>query len=64
MDATTTFEAASLGKAVQAYVTTLRLLDRGVLELNKPLLGYAPYPRLQGAPKRRKNHGPHGAGPH
>ncbi|HEX8507071.1 MAG TPA: serine hydrolase domain-containing protein [Hymenobacter sp.] len=48
VDATTTFEAASLGKAVQAYVT-LRLADRGVLDLNKPLLSYAPYPRLQGA---------------
>ena len=47
--ATTTFEAASLGKAVLAYVT-LRLVDRGVLELDKPLLAYAPYPRLQGAP--------------
>ncbi|GAB2859115.1 serine hydrolase domain-containing protein [Hymenobacter ruber] len=48
VDATTTFEAASLGKAVLAYVT-LRLLDRGVLSLDKPLLTYAPYPRLQGA---------------
>ncbi|MBH8558804.1 serine hydrolase domain-containing protein [Hymenobacter negativus] len=48
VDATTTFEAASLGKAVLAYVT-LRLLDRGVLDLDKPLLTYAPYPRLQGA---------------
>ncbi|GAA4046420.1 serine hydrolase domain-containing protein [Hymenobacter glaciei] len=48
VDATTVFEAASLGKAVLAYVT-LRLLDRGVLTLDKPLLTYAPYPRLQGA---------------
>ena len=46
--ATTTFEAASLGKAVLAYVA-LRLLDRGVFALDQPLLGYAPYPRLQGA---------------
>lgn len=46
--ATTTFEAASLGKAVLAYVA-LRLVDRGVFELDKPLLAYAPYPRLQGA---------------
>ena len=48
VNATTTFEAASLGKAVLAYVA-LRLLDRGVLALDKPLLTYAPYPRLQGA---------------
>ncbi|MCI1188552.1 beta-lactamase family protein [Hymenobacter sp. DH14] len=48
VDATTTFEAASLGKAVLAYVA-LRLVDRGVLTLDKPLLAYAPYPRLQGA---------------
>ncbi|WP_426490059.1 serine hydrolase domain-containing protein [Hymenobacter sp. 102] len=44
---TTIFEAASLGKAVQAYLT-LRLVDQGVLTLDKPLLSYAPYPRLQG----------------
>ena len=48
VDATTAFEAASLGKAVLAYVA-LRLLDRGILELDKPLLTYCPYPRLQGA---------------
>ncbi|MCA8832306.1 serine hydrolase domain-containing protein [Hymenobacter pini] len=44
----TIFEAASLGKAVQAYLT-LRLVDQGVLTLDKPLLSYAPYSRLQGA---------------
>ena len=48
VNATTTFEAASLGKAMLGYVT-LRLLDRGVLSLDKPLLAYYPYPRLQGA---------------
>ena len=48
VNTTTMFEAASLGKAVLTYVT-LRLLDRGVLALDKPLLTYAPYPRLQGA---------------
>ena len=53
VDASTTFEAASLGKAVLAYIT-LRLLDRGVLVLDKPLLAYAPYPRLQGAPNADK----------
>ena len=48
VDAATTFEAASLGKAVLAYVT-LRLLDQGLLTLDKPLLTYYPYPRLQNA---------------
>ena len=51
--AATTFEAASLGKAVLAYVA-LRLVDRGVLTLDKPLLSYAPYPRLQGARNAEK----------
>ncbi len=48
VDAATTFEAASLGKAVEAYVA-LRLVDCGVLDLDQPLLRYAPYPRVQGA---------------
>jgi CubicO group peptidase (beta-lactamase class C family) len=43
--ATSIFQAASLGKVVLAY-TTLRLVDRGVLDLDKPLLTYYPYPRL------------------
>jgi CubicO group peptidase (beta-lactamase class C family) len=45
--AATTFEAASLGKEMLAYVA-LRLLDRHLLDLDKPLLHYAAYPRLQG----------------
>ena len=53
VDATTTFEAASLGKAVLAYVA-LRLVDRGVFTLDKPLLTYAPYPRLQSEPRADK----------
>ncbi|MGY3088556.1 CubicO group peptidase (beta-lactamase class C family) [Hymenobacter sp. UYAg731] len=53
VDATTTFEAASLGKAVLAYLT-LRLLDRGVIALDKPLLTYYAYPRLQGAANANK----------
>jgi CubicO group peptidase (beta-lactamase class C family) len=48
--ATSTFQAASLGKVVLAY-TTLRLLDRGVLDLDKPLLAYYSYPRLQAEPR-------------
>jgi CubicO group peptidase (beta-lactamase class C family) len=51
--ATSTFQAASLGKVVLAY-TTLRLLDRGVLDLDKPLLTYYPYPRLQAAPRANR----------
>lgn len=46
--ASTTFEAASLGKAMLAYVA-LRLLDQGVFNLDQPLLTYHAYPRLQGA---------------
>ena len=53
VETTTAFEAASLGKAVLAYVA-LRLLDRGVFELDKPLLAYCPYPRLQGAANAEK----------
>ena len=48
--AASTFQGASLGKVVLAYLT-LRLLDRGVLDLNKPLLAYGPYPRLQAEPR-------------
>ena len=48
--ATTTFEAASLGKEMLAYVA-LRLYDRGVLDLDKPLLQYYAYPRLAGQPR-------------
>ncbi len=48
--ATSIFQAASLGKVVLAYVA-LRLHDRGVLDLDKPLLTYAPYPRLQPDPR-------------
>ncbi|WP_310391419.1 serine hydrolase domain-containing protein [Hymenobacter sp.] len=53
VDATTTFEAASLGKALLAY-TALRLLDKGVFSLDKPLLSYYAYPRLRGAPNADK----------
>ncbi|WP_151086753.1 serine hydrolase domain-containing protein [Hymenobacter baengnokdamensis] len=48
--ATTIFEAASLGKEMLAYVA-LRLHDRGLLDLDKPLLQYYDYPRLQGQPR-------------
>ena len=47
------FQAASLGKVVLAY-TTLRLHDRGLLDLDKPLLTYYPYPRLLHEPNADK----------
>jgi len=39
VESTTLFQAASLSKPVFAY-TVLRLVDRGVIELDKPLLDY------------------------
>ncbi|MGI4834459.1 MAG: serine hydrolase domain-containing protein [Janthinobacterium lividum] len=45
--AATLFEACSLGKELLAYVA-LRYHDRGLLDLDKPLLQYHEYPRLQG----------------
>jgi len=47
------FEAASLSKTLFAYVT-LRLADRGVIDLDTPLAKYAPYPRLAGDPRHRQ----------
>lgn len=46
----TIFEGASLGKQLLAYVA-LRLADRGVLDLDKPLLTYYAYPRLAPDPR-------------
>jgi CubicO group peptidase (beta-lactamase class C family) len=53
VDANTIFQAASLGKVVLAY-TALRLHDQGRLELDKPLLSYYPYPRLQNEPRANR----------
>jgi CubicO group peptidase (beta-lactamase class C family) len=53
VEATSIFQAASLGKVVLAYIA-LRLHDRGVLALNKPLLAYYPYPRLLHEPRSDK----------
>ncbi|MFD2784715.1 serine hydrolase domain-containing protein [Hymenobacter rubripertinctus] len=44
------FQAASLGKVVLAYLA-LRLHDQGRLNLDQPLLSYAPYPRLAAEPR-------------
>ena len=49
----TVFPAASLSKPVVAYVT-LRLADRGVLDLDKPLRTYLPYERLQHDPRGQR----------
>ncbi|KUG07224.1 hypothetical protein ASU33_12685 [Solirubrum puertoriconensis] len=50
LTANTIMQAASLSKVVLAY-TTLRLHDRGVINLDKPLLGYYNYPRLGTQPR-------------
>lgn len=48
----TVFEAASLSKTLFAYVT-LRLADRGLIDLDTPLVDYAAYPRLAGDKRHR-----------
>lgn len=45
IDSKTRFQAASLTKVVAAY-TFFRLLDRGLIELDKPLMHYYTYDRL------------------
>jgi CubicO group peptidase (beta-lactamase class C family) len=52
VDDDTVFEAASLSKTLFAYVT-LRLADRGVIDLDTPLVRYATYPRLADDPRHR-----------
>lgn len=49
----TIFRAASLTKPVFAYIV-LRLADRGVIDLDAPLAGYIPYPRVEHDERHRK----------
>jgi CubicO group peptidase (beta-lactamase class C family) len=48
----TIFEAASLGKPVFAYAT-LRLVDAGVIDLDRPLYDYLPLPETNNPRMRR-----------
>lgn len=50
---TTRFQAASLTKVVTAYAF-FRLMDRELIELDKPLLTYYPYDRLAKTPNADK----------
>jgi len=53
VDEDTIFEAASLTKTVTA-VATLKLVERGEIELDKPLAEYLPYPKLAGDERYKK----------
>ncbi len=47
VEKTTIFQAASLSKPITAYIA-LKLVDAGILHLDKPLLDYCEYTRLAG----------------
>ncbi len=54
----TVFEAASITKPVFAYVV-LRLAEKGVIDLEKPLFEYLPFDDLEEYPEYRKMTGRH-----
>ena len=49
----TMFEAASLSKPVTAY-TVLRLVEKGIMDLDTPLADYYPYEKLAGDDRYKK----------
>jgi CubicO group peptidase (beta-lactamase class C family) len=53
VDKNTIFEAASLSKTITA-VAALKLVERGELDLDKPLAEYLPYPKLSGDERYKK----------
>lgn len=58
VDSTTLFEAASITKPVFAYVV-LRLAERGIIDLDKPLAEYLPFEDLAEYPEYKKMTGRH-----
>ena len=53
IDQNTVFQAASLTKVIATYAF-LRLMDKGLIELDKPLWEYYHYPRLTNNPNKDK----------
>jgi CubicO group peptidase (beta-lactamase class C family) len=53
VDAETVFEAASMTKPLAAH-TALKLAERGLLDLDRPLASYLEEPYLQGEPRHEK----------
>jgi len=52
VEATTLFEAASITKPVFAFAV-LRLAERGIIDLDKPLDQYLPFPNISGDPRSK-----------
>jgi CubicO group peptidase (beta-lactamase class C family) len=53
VDENTIFEAASLTKTITA-AAVLKLVEKGVMDLDKPLSEYLPYPKLAGDERYKK----------
>lgn len=51
VDENSLFQACSMSKSVFAYIV-MRLYDKGIIDLNKPLPEYWEYPRLSDEPRR------------